>query len=188
MTSLLRCSASAVLAAALCACQQDDGGPSGGDAGQRAGTAQQPPTTADELEQWLADGTYLDWHCEPEVHAARSPGAHGHNRICSNDLLAENADGSGEWPEGVAAVKELYADAKGNELRGYAVYLKVAADSDDGAGWYWYERIGSSVPADGLGDRGAAKSVCVSCHVRAGTSAGNTPTEGARDMVFTPVQ
>jgi Cytochrome P460 len=170
----------------LAACVAEDAGPGGGDAGQLAGTAQTPPTTAPELEQWLADGVYESWHCEADVHASRSPSPHGYNRICVNDAVADHIDETDPWPEGAAAVKELYSDAKAKQPKGYAVYLKVAEDSDQGAGWYWYERIGDSVPADGLGNAGAAKSVCVGCHLSAGDGAENTPTTGARDLVFSP--
>jgi hypothetical protein len=47
---------------------------------------------------------------------------------------------------------------------GYAVYLKTDADSAGGDNWYWYERIGEDVVADGMGDSGTAKSICVGCH------------------------
>src|ERR1700746_1873789 len=78
-----------------------------GSAGTQAGSAQAPPTTdPDAVAAWLAAGDYLSWHCEAEPHAARPPGAHNHNRICSNDALATH--GEGEYPVDAAAVKELY--------------------------------------------------------------------------------
>ena len=66
--------------------------------------------------------------------------------------------------------------------------LKLDDDSADGANWYWYERIeGSGVVADGTGDSGTAKSICVGCHAGAGIDAAHTPTVGGRDQVYTPV-
>lgn len=151
------------------------------------GDAQTPPTGRTAVEAWIVEGHYLTWACEPDVHASRSPSPHGFNRICSNDLIAEAALGTGAWPEGAAAVKELFPNATATTATGYAVYLKQAADSAAGANWYWYERIDSNVIADGTGGSGSAKSICVGCHAGAGIDAAHTPTPGARDQVYTPV-
>jgi mono/diheme cytochrome c family protein len=79
---------------------------------------------------------------------------------------------------------------------GYAVYVKTKADSAGGANWYWYETVplDSAAPhdatglvADGLGDGGPAKDICVSCHGAAGSDAPHTPSVGGRDQVYTPV-
>jgi len=116
--------------------------------------------------------------------------------VCSNKLIEENASGTGNWPEGAAAVKELHTSVTSNTV-GYAVYLKTAADSAAGASWYWYEQVPSDSPAphdangivaDGLGTGGPPQTICVSCHGLAGTTAADTPTPGGRDFVFTPVQ
>jgi hypothetical protein len=172
----------------MSAAKSDDAGGAGTTTDAGAESAQRPPTERAALEAWLADGAYRDWHCEPDVHASRSPSPHGFNRICSNDLVADNIAGSAPWPEGAAAVKELYASADAAKPMGYAVYLKTAADSADGAAWYWYEKMGGDVVADGLGDSGGAKSICVGCHVAAGADAAHTPTEHGRDQVYTPVE
>jgi hypothetical protein len=159
---------------------------------------QTPPIGAAELMAWLRAGTYEDWTCEPEIHEARSPSPHGFNRICSNDIIAENAAGSDDWPAGAAAVKELHAGAAGGTPIGYAVYLKTEADSAGGANWYWYEVVPSDHPAappdasgvvaDGMGDSGPAKTICVGCHAAAGADTAHTPSMGGRDQVYTPVQ
>ena len=92
---------------------------------------------------------------------------HGKNLICSNDKVATFTDAVGaERPVGSAGVKELYDDS--GALRGYAVYVKTQAASLGGASWYWYERIGANVVADGLGDTGPANTICVGCHGRPG--------------------
>jgi hypothetical protein len=151
---------------------------------------------AANVEAWLKTGAYKDWHCEPSIHESRSPSPHGYNRICSNDLVADNLDGKGAWPQGAAAVKELYASMDGKAPVGYAVYLKTADDSKDGANWYWYERVpldhpaphdANGVVADGMGTDGPAKDICVGCHIAAGADAAHTPTLGGRDQVYTPV-
>ena len=196
---LLRGWAMLTLTTALFACGDDDmtqeenTDPSGQGDGDGDQT---PPMGAAEVESWLKAGSYKSWHCEPTVHESRSPSPHGFNRICSNDLVADNVDGKDAWPSGAAAVKELYASIDGKAPVGYAVYLKTEADSAGGANWYWYERVPldsaaphdeNGVVADGMGDGGPEKAICVGCHVAAGADAAHTPTVGGRDQVYTPV-
>ena len=165
-------------------------------AGGASGTAELPPMGAAAIEAWLKAGSYKSWTCESAVHAARAPSPHGFNRICSNALIAGNAEGAGAWPKGAAAVKELYAAATDATPVGYAVYVKTDADSAAGANWYWYERVplDSSAPhdaagvvADGSGATGPAQQICVGCHNAAGADAAHTPSAGGRDQVYTPV-
>jgi len=160
-----------------------------------AGSPETPPTYGPDVEAWLEKGFYKSWHCEPAVHAARSPSPHGYDRVCSNDLVnptAANPDG-GPWPTGAAEVKELYVAilTDGGGPAGYAVSLKTAPDvaGDAGANWYWYERqTDQSIEADGLGTPNSqANSICVSCHVAAGSQPSYTPSPGSRDLVYTPV-
>ena len=147
-----------------------------------------------DVEAWLATGAYKNWHCEPAVHAARSPSPHGFDRVCSNDLVNPTAsdEEAGAWPIGAAEVKELYvaADPDGGPS-GYAVSLKTAPDEvgDAGANWYWYERqTDQSIEADGLGLANTpANSICVSCHIAAGSAPMYTPSPGSRDFIYTPV-
>lgn len=173
----------------LAACSDDD-------MADGSESSQTPPQGAAQVEAWLKTGAYKDWQCEAAVHEARSPSPHGFNRICSNDLISANATGQGAWPKGAAAVKELYTSLDASAPAGYSVYLKTADDSAGGANWYWYERLPPAdatrlglpeVVADGMGDSGNAKSICVGCHVAAGTDAAHTPSAGGRDQVYTPV-
>lgn len=159
--------------------------------------SQKPPEGAAAVEAWLTSGDYKDWQCEPKIHEARSPSPHGFNRICSNDVISSRATDKGDWPAGAAAVKELYASADAKKPIGYAVYLKTKADSAGGDNWYWYERVpldshaphdAEGVVADGMGDEGPAKTVCVSCHVAAGSDPAHTPSKGGRDQVYTAVE
>ena len=149
----------------LAACGDDDDDDGGG--GPSA--SQLPPTGATALATWLAGGAYLDWHCEAAGHAARASSPHGRNRICNNDAIHDTA--SGAFPVGAASVKELLDD--GDRVIGYAVYRKDAAGTD-GASWYWYEDMNGQVVADGAGNAGVPKTVCVDCHAHA-----------ERDFVFT---
>jgi hypothetical protein len=150
--------------------------------------AQTPPQGGpDAMKAWLAKADYKKWHCEAAEHASKMPSPHGFNRICSNDKLA-GAGASGNFPVGSAGVKELW-DKAGGAIIGYAVYVKAAADSAAGANWYWYED-NPTIPAptgpivaDGYGDAGQAKSICVDCHSHADSMFAAT----ARDFVFTQV-
>lgn len=149
----------------------------GSGAAGAASSDQLPPKGKAALEAWLATEAYLSWHCEPEPHPAKQPSAHPVNRVCSNDLTA-SWTGSGERPKGSASVKVLY-DATLTKVVGHAVSVKDSGASGQGAGWYWYERIGSSVYADGLGVQ-----LCVGCHANAGKTA-TSPHSG--DYVYTEV-
>jgi hypothetical protein len=148
---------------------------------------QTPPQGRTAVESWLSGGMYKAWASEPAVHEARSPSPHGFNRIFSNDAIADNATGTGPWPKGAAAVKEIYASAAATAPIGYAVYLKLADDTANGTNWYWYERTPDGVVADGTGASGPAKDICVGCHAGAGSDVAHTPTSGGRDQVYTPV-
>jgi cytochrome c553 len=160
--------------------------------------AQTPPTSGrTDIEKWLTDASYKTWTCEPAVHAARDPSPHGFNRICSNDVIMAAASGTGPWPKGASAVKEIYASLTATTPVGVAVYLKTAADSASGASWYWYERVPSTsdaphdangVVADGKGSSGTPLSICVACHGAAGSDTMHTPSPGGRDQVYTPVR
>jgi hypothetical protein len=185
------------IALSVAACGGDESAPDRGASQIQPDNDQTPPQGADAIEAWLAEGSYNAWHCEDEVHESRDPSPHGFNRICSNDLIAANAQGKDSWPKGAAAVKELYATADAMEPVGFAVYLKTATDSDKGSNWYWYERVpldsaaphdADGVVADGPGDSGPEKAICVSCHAAAGSDKPHTPSAGGRDQVYTPVE
>ena len=179
------------LVCGLAACGSDD------DSSSKVSDAQTPPTSGrTDIEKWLSDASYKTWTCEPTIHASRDPSPHGFNRICSNEVIVGAATGTGAWPKGSAAVKELYASATATTPVGYAVYLKTDADSANGANWYWYERVPANsdaphdtngIVADGKGEGGTAKSICVGCHAAAGSDTAHTPSPGGRDQVYTPV-
>jgi hypothetical protein len=176
---------------ALSACGSSDGDSSSTSV-TTAGDAQTPPTSnGNDVEAWLKTGKYEAWTCEDVPHAQMKVSPHGHNRVCVNDLIAGfTGSGSEERPKGSAAVKELYDDS--DALVGYAVEVKLAAASDSGKNWYWYERLpldsmappGSTrVVADGMGNAGAARDICVGCHAAAGSDGTHTVTKSS-DFVY----
>lgn len=150
------------------------------------GDAQTPPTNgAENLEAWLKNGDYKSWACESVEHPQMKVSPHGVNRVCSNELAAGFQGAvTDERPLGTASVKELYDDA--SALVGYAVGVKIAEASNAGANWYWYERLGETVAADGWGDAGSAKTTCVGCHAGAGSDAMHAVT-GSSDFVYLQV-
>lgn len=145
------------------------------------GDEQTPPTTsANDLEAWLENGDYKSWACETVEHAQLKVSPHGFNRVCSNELAATFSGAVGdERPVGTASIKELYDDAA--TLVGYAMSMKMAASSDSGKNWFWYERLEKATVANGLGVRG-----CVGCHSAAGSDAGHEIT-GSSDYVYLQV-
>jgi len=159
----------------------DPGGMDAGCPASTPGDVQTPPTGgAPEISAWLAKGDYKAWTCEPTPHDARSPSPHGKNRICSNAKLS--AHGAGEYPIGSAGVKELF-DAAGTRVVGHAVYLKVAAGK--GEAWYWFDKTDADgLIANGLGNAGTPKTVCVGCHASAGSDANHS----GHVFVFTQVK
>ena len=155
---LLRFAALAVL---FLACAED--APKDGPKVTTEVTEQLPPTSGEaEIAPWLSTGAYKTWSCESAPHTASGASGHSKNRICSNEKIAKHDPASGPWPVGAASVKELYA---GDRIVGYAVARKVTAGADAGA-WYWYERVGTTLYADGLGTENAPKSLCGDCHSR----------------------
>ncbi len=156
-----------------------DAAPPPSDAGPPPPADAETPPTGDPavIRAWLDTKAYTKWACEPAPHPRRNGSGHSANRICSNMLLSKH--GAGEYPVGAASVKELF-DAN-NNLNGYAILLKTKAGGAES--FYWYENIGASVVANGLGDTGSAKSVCTGCHSGAGQNG-----QSGHDFVFTQVK
>jgi hypothetical protein len=147
------------------------------DAGNRdAFDPQLPPASSDQVERWLAERYFDDWTCEPEP-TAKTDGAKaihvhgGKSRVCSNALLAKSSrSAGGELPKGVASVKEVFDD--GGKLTLTAVSVKIAAQSSEGQGWYWWE---------GAANNGVGAKVCVGCHAASGS---DDDHPGAGDYVY----
>lgn len=157
-----------------------DGGADSSSSAPSAGDDQTPATGSPEaVRAWLDKKLYTKWACEPSAHPRRPGSGHAANRICSNEKLSAHRPETGEFPVGAASVKELY-DSSGAPS-GYAMAVKQ--DQGGGEAWYWYELIGESVVANGRGDSGSAKSICVSCHAGAGQGG-----QSGHDQVFTQVR
>jgi hypothetical protein len=118
---------------------------------------QDPPTRGRQLRDWLEAGNYLDWVAESAPHPSSGP-HFGIVRVFVNDRLLDSLErGLVSHPSGAAAVKELYGS--GSEILGWSVMVKVEDDSDEGRGWYWYERFNTTTFANGMGVR-----LCSGCH------------------------
>lgn len=141
------------------------GGVSGDMASSTGDDPQTPPQGGAALTSWLQAGYYKSWHCEAAQHPAGLHGAHGANRVCSNNVLAA-AGTTGEFPVGSASVKELYS---GTNVVGYAVSLRIKT-GPTGDSWYWNE--------NGFGGVGVGG--CTGCHSLAGSGG----TYYGRDFVF----
>lgn len=140
----------------------DAGAPGGsaGAAGAAGGGAEQTgadaPAERAALELFLAEGAYAGWPAEVSVHA--SP-IHGKGvRVFYGPLAAAAVRARAPtFPAGAATVKELWDKGR---VHGYSVWVKTAAESQDGGAFYWYEAIDDGkVLYEGTGI-----SVCVSCH------------------------
>jgi hypothetical protein len=119
------------------------------------GDAQTPATGAlANIDAWLVKEEFARWKCEPKATGASRDDAHGANRVCSNNLMSASANG--DFPVGAANVKELF-DSNGVR-KGFAFAVKVKAGRAEDT-WYWYEKIGSRIVANGVSD-----STCTGCH------------------------
>ena len=135
-----------------------DGDPGDGD-GDPAGDV---PTNSAELLPWLEAESYVGFSAESAAHAATGSSPHGTVRVFINSSLdASLSAGDPAHPVGAAAVKELF-DGENNRI-GWAVSVKIQADSDGGNGWYWYEIVNDNVVADANGD-----GTCIGCHASTG--------------------
>jgi hypothetical protein len=126
---------------------QDDGS-----GGPEAATI---PTDGAALLTWLEAGSYLEFAAEPDVHASAGPHGGGVRTFVNPQLFDSLATGNRTHPVGAGAVKELYS---GRTRNGWAVSVKVASGSESDT-WYWYEIIGNSIVADGIGE-----ALCAGCH------------------------
>lgn len=162
------------------AAASDDEHPGAGDFVyfQTKDDAQIPPVgEVEDIEAWLAMGYYLDWTCEDEPNVktdgAEAIHVHPRNRICVNAKLGASELTNGEWPAGVAAVKELYAnDVDGGAMTGAVLYTKVGSMSQGGDAWFWFA---------GAGATGFGITDCTGCHGAAGSDVDHP---GAGDYVY----
>jgi len=165
----------ATLIAAGCASDPATTGPA------PEGDAETPPQGTDAvIEAWLTAASFkgAGWTCESEVHPARSPSPHGSTKICNNSKVSMTA-APAAYPAGAANVKELYMN---DVVVGHAFTLKLTDGASDGSKWYFYEKLGALISANGKGKMSNTDG-CSGCHAAAGVSAGFS----GRDFVYTQV-
>jgi hypothetical protein len=115
------------------------------------------PTSRDPLLTWLRAGSYASFAHESTTKV--SDGPHKIVRTYVNPTLAASlASGAATHPVGAGSVKEIY-DANMSQV-GWAVSVKVAADSHGGQGWYWLESQDGVTINEGT----AAEPGCAGCH------------------------
>jgi hypothetical protein len=124
------------------------------------------PVKPAELQAWLVAGHYRSWAHESKSHESAGPHGDAVKTFVSPSLRASLQQGGAPHPRGAAAVKELY-DAAGKHT-GWAVSVKVAADSASGKGWYWYE-VFSTAPGARPAYEGVGKELCRDCHTERGS-------------------
>lgn len=107
------------------------------------------------LQQWLPRALYRDWPAESAIHPSAGPHGGSVRTFVDPALFESLQAGSAEHPVGASVVKELYS---GGAPLGWAVMVKIEPGAG-GDAWYWYERSGSSVYADGPGE-----ALCTGCH------------------------
>lgn len=143
-----------------------------------ASSTQVPPATSGGLDAWMASSPWMGWTCEPAPREARPSSPHQTVRVCENDVLttARAVGGTGDFPVGAAAVKEMY-------YQGAIWAVAIAVRGKPGIGgdsWFWWRKVldGTETPAITHADYGDA--FCAGCH--AGAASG-----GGRDFIFTSV-
>lgn len=119
------------------------------------------PTEPAALQAWLAARSYEEWQAERAPHPSSGPHG-GKVRTFVSASLAGSLAAGVDHPRGAAAVKELYGS--GAEVTGWAVSVKLADDSADGDGWYWYE-VFSTAPGAPADYAGVGLDLCSDCHV-----------------------
>lgn len=126
------------------------------------------PTTAAELQQWLATGAYKVWAHESKQHESGGPHAEAVVTFISPSLaqsLAAPGNPAKAHPRGAASVKELY---KAGKHIGWAVSVKASDDSASGKNWYWYE-VFSMAPTATAPYQGIGLELCRDCHNEGGS-------------------
>lgn len=121
------------------------------------------PTKPDALQDWLIAGHYKAWPHESKLHPSEGP--HETVKVFLSPVLAKSlGQKSTQHPVGAAAVKEIYKDGA---QAGWAVSVKLAANSNEGKDWYWYE-VFSTQPKPKGAFQGTGFRICRDCHFEGG--------------------
>lgn len=140
-------------------------------ASRRTKTVDGAPFNSAARHEYLLSGAYRRWSGESAQHPSTGPHGGDVRTFLSPGLWASLRQGS-DHPKDATAIKELYGSR--DSVTGWAVDIKLSADSNDGREWYWYE-VFSTEPGTRPGFVGKGLLLCSNCH-RAG-----------RDYVLTPV-
>lgn len=134
---------------------------SAGSAGGDATSALDAPDEEQALIGFLESKQYASWAKESDYHPSTGP--HGDRvRVYYSRRAAQTlSDGNPTFPAGAAAVKELTSDTS---LYGWAVWVKVQADTDAGNGFFWYERIAQGAGNYSIYGNARGSADCVGCH------------------------
>lgn len=152
----------ALFVATLSACGEDAEGPvaAGGSTGSAGSASLDAPAEASALRPFLESKSYSKWAAEADYHPSSGPHGEAVKVFYSAKAAAALTAGSATFPQGAAVIKEL---TSGGSLYGWAVWVKVDADSAGGNGLYWYELIQGDAGDKVYGDaRGSSD--CVGCH------------------------
>lgn len=124
------------------------------------------PTNLPELFKYLQDGSYRNFTA---MESSRHPSNGPHTKVglpvrvfMDAKMDASLRAGNSSHPAGSGIVKEMY-DAD-DQLQGWAVMVKTAADSSEGKGWFWYE-ITSTTDGSRPVAAGNGIPLCSGCHV-----------------------
>lgn len=123
------------------------------------------PMEGQALFAYLQSGAYQSFEArETESHPSRGP----HSKFglpvrvfLDPTLDASLRDGQDVHPVGATAIKEMYDDE--GTLEGWAVMVKHGADSDGGAGWFWYETTDTEDWTNTVA-AGSGVPLCFGCH------------------------
>jgi hypothetical protein len=146
------------------------GSPAGGSASNGgAGTSNggvssllDAPSNASELQAFLDAKRYSGWAKEAAYHQSSGPHGDGVRVFYSPRAAAALSSGAATFPAGAATVKEL---SSGGSLYGWAVWVKVQAETNGGNGFYWYEIIHQGGGKDSIYGNALGSNDCVGCHV-----------------------
>lgn len=119
------------------------------------------PTESAKLRPWLDAGSYQSWPHESVVHLGDGPHNFNVKTYLSPELDASLKAKNKEHPRGATMVKEIYGSGT-TTVVGFAYATKLAATSNGGDNWYWYEiqdKSAGTVKGDGKG-----VTTCKACH------------------------
>jgi hypothetical protein len=133
----------------------------GGVGGVAGSSVLDAPDSEEPLVVFLQAKQYATWAKEGDYHKSTGPHGDAVRVYYSPKAAAAVKTGAATLPTGAAVVKEL---TSGGSLYGYAVWVKVQDASEQGNGFFWYERINQGGGAVNIYGNARGSSDCVGCH------------------------